>query len=133
MILKDPFVISPRLLPALKVGEAWVQLEYSRRPGNEPGRVRYKWTIDLGSQSWSDDDMSSGCQGGTLQEGFASLLSFLGAFAEGRSYSQRTGRESENGDLFPEGLAEWAYQNSDEISSLAFELEEAEEPLIEES
>lgn len=58
------------------------------------------------------------------QEMLATLLTFLGAAAESYSYRQRTGRNGENEDLFPAPVVEWAYQNSDELSMLAMELEE---------
>jgi hypothetical protein len=110
--VEPPFQISPRLMVGLPVGGGWVQLEYSRRPGDE-GRVRYRWVVDLpDGQSFSGDDLQSGCQGGSLEEGFQSLLSFLGAFAESVSYG------GENGDLFclfPEGMAAWACENSDAL------------------
>lgn len=122
MKLNTPFQISPRLLPGLRVGQAWIQLEYSKRPGTG-GRLRYKWTIDLpdGSEH-SGDDLQSGCGGGTLQEGFCSLLSFLTAAAESW---RRSGKEGENSDLFPHAVSEWAVDNSDELQMLDCELSEA--------
>ena len=112
MILKIPFQISSRLLPALQIGGAWVQLEYSPRDGK--GRTIYKWTIDLpDNQTFSGDKLESGMfSSGNLQEGFESLLSFLEAFAEG----------GENADLFPNGLRKWAKENQDEFSILETEL-----------
>jgi hypothetical protein len=68
-----------------------------------------------------DRDLRSGCQGGTEREGMASLLSFLTAAAEAYGYTMRTGRESDNSDLFPAFITEWAYQNADEISIASFD------------
>lgn len=131
MILNSPFQISPRLLPGLQIGGAWVQLEYSRNPGTG-SRSRYTWTIDLpGGESFSGSDLQSGSWGGSLQSGFESLLSFLGAFAESLSYSLRTGRETENGDLFPVGLRAWAMTNSEEFSMLQCEIEETKNLIAE--
>jgi hypothetical protein len=48
----------------------------------------------------------------------------LDACGESYGYGLRTGQSGENADLFPEQVAEWAYQNSDELSMLACELEE---------
>jgi hypothetical protein len=115
MILRGPFKISARLLPSLEIAGASVQLEYSNRPGSDSGRVRYRWTIDLpDGGEHSADDLQSGRGGGSLLEGFASLLSFLGAAAEG----------GENADLFPAPIVAWAATCSDEIAMLAFEIEE---------
>ena len=133
MILHPPFQISSRLLPALKVGEAWIQLEYSKaRDLASGGRTQYRWTIDLpdGSEH-TGHDLASGVGGGSLQQGFASLLSFLGACAESMAYKRRTGRGGENCGLFPPAVAEWADMNSDEIAMMAIEVEETKN-LIEE-
>ena len=122
-ILHPPVKISPRLHPGVFVGGAWVSICYAGRPGDD-GRTRYRWHIDIAGQEYTDDYLQSGCQGGSLQEGLESLLSFLGAFAEAIDYQQRTGRESDNSDLFPEGLAEWASQNAEELAMLELELVE---------
>ncbi len=119
MILNSPFLISSRLLPALQVGGATIQLEYAKRQGRD-SRTRYQWTIDLpNGQEFTGDDLQSGCQGGSLQNGFASLLSFLSA----ASYDD---------GMFPDAINEWAKQNSDELSLLSLEIEESEIDLIEE-
>lgn len=131
MTLHKPFYISSRLMSALNVGGADIALqEYGV---SSDGRTVWNWVIDLpDGQTFSGHDLKSGVGGGTLQEGFASLLSFLSAFAEARKYQERTERESENADLFPEGLALWAMQHSDEITMLQMEIEESDKALIEE-
>lgn len=124
MILHPPFQISPRLLPALRVGDAWIQLEYAERAGRD-GRTHYRYTIDLPDGSeFSDDDLQSGCGGGNLQEGFASLLDFLSAAAESYNYTQR-GHASDNDDLFPPALMQWCGDvGSDEFAILRCEIED---------
>jgi len=121
--LNPPFQITPRLLPGLNIGGAWVQLQYCK--SRDEDRQSYRWTIDLpdGSEH-AGNDLSSGCGGGGLQSGFASLLSFLGACAESVAYGRRAGHPGENADLFPPAVAEWADQNSDEIAMMACEVEE---------
>jgi hypothetical protein len=137
MILHSPFSISSRLLPCLEIGNASIQLEYSTRPGRD-GRLRYRWTIDLpDGTTFSDDDLQTGCQGGTLQDGFCSLLSFLSASAESRNYRERVTRKTEididgNEGLFPPAVVDFACANSDEIGMFACEIEEIETPLIKE-
>lgn len=92
----------------------------------------YGCFIDLPDGSEHEiSDLRSGCQGGTTLEGFASLLSFLGAAGESYGFTQRTGIRGECADLFPPVVTEWAYQNSDEITMLGCEIEESETPLIE--
>ncbi len=120
MTLKHPFKISARLLPALEIGGAWIQLEHV---GNAGGRRVYRWTIDLpDGKEFSGSDLKSGVGvgGAKLQEVFVTLLCFLGAAAEGGS----------NRDLFPRAVVAWAMQNDDEISMLRCDIEESLEPLI---
>lgn len=123
MQLTSPIVITPRLLPGVKIGDAFISIRYAKRPGDD-NRTRYQYYIDPIGPEDGFDDLQSGCQGGDLQAGLESLLSFLGACGESYGYAQRTGRGSENSDLFPPAISEWAYQNSDELSMLAIELEE---------
>jgi hypothetical protein len=125
MLLSTPVEITPRLLPGVRVGSTWVAIEYAARNGAD-GRTRYQWRIDLpdGSEH-SGDDHQSGCCGGNLREGLESLLSFLSACGESVNYGTRTGSPGENADLFPPAVAEWAAQNTDELSTLATEVEES--------
>ncbi len=127
MQLKPPFAISSRLLPALKIGDAWISLEAI---GCRDNRLVYRWYIDLpNGEEFSEADLSSPRD--DLQEMFATLLDFLSACAEGIAYQTRTGRESENSDLFPAAVGQWATENSDEISILACEIEETPELICE--
>lgn len=134
MQLKYPFSISSRLLPALVIGDGVLQLQYSKRPGDD-GRCRYKWTLDIPAGEFSDDELQSGCGGGSLQEGFSSLLSFLDAAQESYRYRGLLWEnitEDDNASSFPREVVEWAYQNSDEIGMLSCELSESETALISE-
>lgn len=128
MILHPPFIIGSRLLPCLKIGNCEVSLEYASV--TDEGRTRYRYYIDT-EPGYTDDDLKSGCQGGNLQEGFASLLSFLSACAEAGYYHQCTGRSSDNIDLFPNFICDWAMERKDEIDALGIELEQSK-TLIEE-
>jgi len=117
MKLHPPFEISARLLPAVRIGDSWISIEFGKQTSD--GRIRYKYYIDTPKFKYENDDLKSGVGGGDLQSGMASLLSFLGACAEAR-----TGRRGENADLFPERVGAWAKENQDEIDMLAIELEE---------
>jgi hypothetical protein len=68
-------------------------------------------------------DLRSGCHGGTERDGMESLLGFLTAAAESHGYTVRTGRESDNSDLFPAFITEWAYQHADDLSMAEYELD----------
>ena len=121
MKLHPPFQISSRLLPALLIGEAWVQLEYAKRISDDK-RTCYKWTIDLkDGKTFSGDKLKSAVGGGNLQQGFNDLLSFLDAFVDG----------GDNAALFPKGLRNWALAHQYEIFDFA-EIVEKESALIDE-
>ena len=119
--INAPCIITPRLLPGVQVGGAFISIEYARSAGH---RQHYRYYLDLpDGTSHEGDDISSGCRH-SLQSGLESLLSFMSACGDGWSYQERTGRESENADLFPPAIAEWCAANSDELSMLACDLEE---------
>jgi hypothetical protein len=121
--LKEPFFISSRLLPAVKVGDATISIEYA---GNEPdGRVRYRYFIDFADGTEHvGEDLRSGVRGGSLREGMESLLSFLEACSESRRHG--LDEPGENADLFPDNVGEWACQNDGEIASVRLWIEETE-------
>jgi hypothetical protein len=128
MLLNKPFEISSRLLPALRIADATISLERAGRTSD--GRDRFRYYIDTPAFEHVGDDLNSGVGGCSTQEAFGSLLSFLGACGESVAYARRTGRDSDNADLFPPEVAEWCDQNSDDISMLACELEESPELII---
>lgn len=120
MKLHKPFEISSRLLPALEVGDGEVSLEFIGKYNRE-GKPRLRWHIDTPTGSFHGDDFAAW---GRWQSAFVSLLASLGAAAESYRYWMSTQRKSENYDLFPEPVVEWAYRNSDEIGTLELEIEE---------
>jgi hypothetical protein len=111
MQLTAPFAISARLCPALQVGDAWLSYDAGT------------FVIDFadGSEHRIDDFRPGACA--DLQSQFAAICGFLYACAEGRQYETRTGRESENGDMFPEHVGAWAESVSDELGLLSYDLE----------
>jgi len=125
MILTDPVIICPRLLPGVCVNGVYISIEYSPRLGNS-GRTRYRYHIDLPGHNGSHtaDDLQSGCGGGKLQEGLENLLSLLSACGESHSYSIHAGEPGENTELFSLSISEWCAKNSDELSVLECELQE---------
>ena len=143
MEIKSPLCITSRLLPGVEIGGATISIEYAHVTST--GQQVYRWFVDLDCpvmqaryygakqtyrQVFQGKDLHSGAGGGSLQEGLESLLGFLGAFAEAIAYQERSGQESENANLFPAGLADWAAENADEIAVLVCELEEHPVELI---
>lgn len=121
MLLQQPFGITSRLMAGVKCGDGEISIGYASR-GH--GRTAYNVWLDLPAGEFNITDLSSGMQGGDLQEGMSSLLAFLSAAAESYEYEQRTGKPGENADLFPRPVVEWACQHSDELSCLQMEIEE---------
>lgn len=128
MQLLSPFIISARLAPALSVGGATLSFNSNNFIIDLPNGEEHVIT---------DFHFAPGCRGDSagkrLQDGFASILSFLSACAESRQYAVRNGKspmEGENSDLFPENVGQWAEENSDEIAMLSFELEESGQEFI---
>lgn len=120
--LREPVIITPRLLPGVDVSkDSWVSIEYA---GSDDGRTRYRYYIDGPNLEFVGVDLKSGGGGGTLQDGLRSLMSFLSAAGEAY-WAGIHGRVSDNADLFPAPVMEWAYQNKDEIDILGMELEDA--------
>lgn len=115
MLIKHPCCICSDLRPGVRISGMEISIDYYG--ASRDGRTVYEWHIYGDCHDLTGHDLKSGVGGGSLQEGLESLLTFLGAFAE--SYP-----DGENADLFPAELAEWAQQNSDEISMASLELEE---------
>lgn len=116
LLLKNPCIITPRLMAGVRVGDAWISIEY----GERSDRQYYTYHIDTPTWEHEGSDLSDPGYG--LQSALECLLAFLEASAESLSYSQRTGTEYDG--TFSRGIAEWASQYSDEIGSLRIELEE---------
>lgn len=129
--INQPCKITARLMAGIDVGDATLSIEYSHNQGPH-GRHNYSYAIDFNPPlpghpyGYENTDLSGI---GGLQDGLRDLLAFLGAAAESCRYTM-SGHESENSDLFPPEIMEWAYRNADEISMAELDLEE--EGLIEE-
>lgn len=123
MRLAYPLSISARLMPAVRFETFTVSLD----PSGWVIHVDFHGDAD-DVESITDDTFRPGLLRGTDEEmvraAMASVLSFIGAFAESHEYALRTGREGEHSDLFPARFAEWAMHESDEISMTAYDLEE---------
>ena len=108
----------------IQVGDGAVSVERVRL--NHEGRAVFRWTITTPAGEFTGEDLRSGV-GCNMEnrDGMESLLGFLMAAAEAYRYSMVTGRESDNADLFPAPVMEWAYQNDSELQYAAIEVEAA--------
>jgi hypothetical protein len=99
------------------------------------GRHAYDWNVTLDGTvlatsvvDW-DSKLRAGCSGPydqpeSLARMLGSLFSFLGAWAEALEYSERTGTDSENGDLFGSGLYPMLDRfSSDDLSIMGSDIE----------
>ena len=109
----------------------WLGAEY--QPEDRADRQRYGYSIigpaEDQRHSWQyvGDDIRSGCDAEpNVTEAAETLFSFLYAAAEAYRYGM-SGGTSENDDLFPEHVMEWAYMNDDAISMVSLELSETME------
>lgn len=135
--LHSPFIIGPGLRPTLRIGKGFVSMEYAIRRCSSDGRTVYRYYINCGDgkRPIIGNDLKSGCHGGTLQDGFSSLLSFLGAEAEAWHgldpvADRKSEKRGDNAGMFPARAARFAIENSDEIGVLSYEIDESKTPLI---
>jgi hypothetical protein len=124
MELHEPFIIGPRLLPALRIGDAFLSLDSVTR-ARTGRRLAPVFILDIGSDSYRIDDMSSGAGGfRSAVEPFNSLLSLMAACAEALHYRERTGHCSDNADLFEPTVAQWCADHSSDIEAAQCDLQD---------
>lgn len=130
MKIAYPCIITPRLLPGVRIDNAFVSIGYYPGGGKD-GRIRYQYYIDGGDFSHQGHDLACG-PGGNLQEGLQSLIDFLAACGTAYRYKLTHHHDPENLDLFPPEVASWAYENEYHLSMLAYELALDDSGIIEE-
>lgn len=121
MKLSHPFIISPRLFPAVSIGKGSEQVTVSLSPSG--------FILDgpFGEHKVTDLTLSGNP---SIESAFETLLSFMSAAAESFRYK---GMDGENSDLFPAEVTEAIAQVSSELESVWFELHsaiESEESLV---
>ena len=130
MRLTHPLMISARLLPALRFGDATSGFSYLSWSWSD-----YCFYLDTPTFEYVIDDFRPGACADT-QQCFASIFSFMDAAAESRGNRERRGGSviglDSNENLFSPHIVDWIIDNGSEISCLAFDLEEGPQ-LIEEA
>lgn len=125
MFINPPCIITSRLLPGIKVGDATISIE---RDGETfDNRDRFRIYIDAPGIEYVSEDQASGVGGGSMQDALRATLSFLSACGESRNYRLRQSVErhpNDTEDLYPADVAEWASQNADALGLAECELEE---------
>ena len=99
MILRAPFMISSRLLPAVSIGQGPEQITVSLSPSG--------FILDgpFGEHKVTGLRLSPLCK--SVESAFETLLSFMTAAAESFRYR---GMDGENADLFPAEVTEALFQ-----------------------
>lgn len=113
MLLLDPFIISARLLPALRIQDLTISLD--------PSSFHFHLNHNGGTNWYHLVTATSG----DLQECFVSLLNFLEH--AGECYQLKT-----ECDLFPPHVCQWACENQMAISEILSEIEFTDIHLIQE-
>lgn len=124
--LAPPLIISPRLMAAVRVGDAGATIHIEPHGRDLENRAVCRYVIEDNDGTVLDDatDLRSGAGDDfDARKMMATLLSFLAAAAESYRYTTY-GQTSENADLFPPDVTEWAYQYDGELAALALELDE---------
>lgn len=113
-LLKPPFIIGSTLSPALKIGDSTLHLTDVQLA--EQGRDQATFLLVTPEFEYVDDQLRSGVGGFQSTVGiFESFLGFMQAAIEAAEYEMRTGRESDNADLFPKHVVEWALEHKEAI------------------
>jgi hypothetical protein len=122
MKLHNPFIIGPRLLPALRVGDAflslaaWTRADRAHPSFSEARRDVCTFYLDIPGEPGYDDAVRSGIAGfHSAVEAFDAMLAFLVAAAESRN-------GSDNANLFPEYVMRWCRDSRDDIEVAGLEL-----------
>lgn len=132
MKIVAPMIITSRLLPGIRVGDASISVEIDGYEEGPRAQVRYYidrpgadtyTAADVSAPVYTDDRQDGGAR--ILRVGLATLLSFLASEAEAYEYAMRThtGAPSE-GWLCSAEIAAWASLNEDEIAMAGLELGE---------
>lgn len=126
LLLAPPLFISSRLMAAVRVGDAGGTIHIEPHQRNQEDRAVWHYVIEDSDGTVLDDgtDLRSGAGADfDARKMMGTLLGFLGAAAESYRYMM-SGQTSENDDLFPPDVTEWAYQHDDELAGLALELDD---------
>lgn len=110
--LQHPFMITPRLLPGVRVGMATISIQSLDRR-DQDGRPEWAWFVDFLDESFEGNQLWGACHAPfEVRQAMRDLLAFLGAFASAEN------PDDDLWDLFPDGLRTWARYNDSEFGYL---------------
>lgn len=131
MKLHPPFIITPRLLPGLRLGDGCLSLERIDHYATHDGRDVAHMVIDLpGQASYHDATLKSGCGGfRSTVEVFESYLGFLEAALESYRYGGDPDDPDSNASLFPKFLLDELDRDDVTVLRLSLCEDETDRPL----
>jgi hypothetical protein len=110
---------TPKLTYTFADGNGSASIEWASQDFVER-RHTYRWTLDTGRGTFTDEDLRSGSgQPVDMPKMLACLFGFIAAFGEARDSGTEA---SDNWDLFPDAMGQWAVSMQDELSMAASEL-----------
>jgi hypothetical protein len=109
MQLRYPFLISARLLPALKIGDGWLSFDPKT----------YVFYLDTPKFEYKVDDFRPGCGHG-VQGCFNDILSFFESAVDEDRYPDIDDCDR----LFPDRVTRWLVANEYEISDTRCSIDE---------
>jgi len=116
MLLKQPFMISSRLLPALPIDEGTLSYDYEA----------FVFYLDTPEFDYVIDKYRpSLIAKRDIQQAFEDILDFINIAIDEARNSQRDGDEPEY-DLFPKHVVDWFTLNEAEIGELIFLIQDEE-------
>jgi len=119
-------MITPRLMPGMRVGDAMISCQPDRIERDELGsRRRWRYSIDAVGVTFTGTDLGApACgTGDDPRSMLAALVAFLSA--AGEAYDAAGGARPAQGWMFGPAVDAWASRNSDELTIAALELDEA--------
>ena len=125
MKLSKPFVVTPSLLPGLRIGNAWLECV--------DGYAEFRILFHDGTE-FDIEDFSPGA-GMALPDSFGCVLGFIGTWAYAVENNEQYPDEepNEHAEWFPVDnvmLKQWALGNRDEIEMLCFDLENGDNRVL---
>lgn len=113
-----PFIITSRLCPGLRLGDATLSLTGTDQSSEDRDRASFVLDFADGT-TYAEDYLRGGAGGFQGPVGmFESFLSFLLAAVESLEFEQRhPGMTGQNTDMFPRHVVEWALDNKSDIES----------------
>ena len=130
MKLYSPLMISARLLPAVKIADCTISLEFHDYSADN--RCTLSTHYDrTGKNSFTEIALYTGVgeewNDETVRKSFCALLGFLSAAVESREYRERQGKPRDDSDdttenLFPPFIVKYFSDHSSELESVSIEL-----------